>query len=100
MGNEKIPVQLSDNTICFFEVEPASGRQAVSAEDKVFNFSSIRSQVQKVSEEFIAVFNQLNVKKTSLEFGIELSVESGQLTSIIVKGSGKANLKVTLEWEK
>jgi hypothetical protein len=30
---------------------------------------------------------------------MELAIESGQLTAIIVKGSGKANLEITLEWE-
>jgi hypothetical protein len=30
---------------------------------------------------------------------MELAVESGQLTAVIVKGSGKGNLEITLEWE-
>lgn len=30
----------------------------------------------------------------------ELAIESGQLTAVIVKGSGKANLEITLEWER
>lgn len=100
MAISKIPVLLSDNAICYFEIENiSSGRQPVSAISKVFDLSGVKSQVRMVSEEFVSIFNQINVKKTTIEFGIELSVESGQLTSIIVKGAGKANLKVTLEWE-
>lgn len=33
-----------------------------------------------------------------MEFGLEVALESGQLTAVLVKGSAKANLKITLEW--
>jgi len=33
-----------------------------------------------------------------VEFGLEVALESGQLTAVLVKGSAKANLKITLEW--
>ena len=36
--------------------------------------------------------------KASVEFGIEVAVEPGKVTALWVKGSGKANLKITLEW--
>jgi hypothetical protein len=38
-------------------------------------------------------------KKATVKFGMELAIESGQLTAVIVKGSGKGNLEITLEWE-
>lgn len=38
-------------------------------------------------------------KKASVKFGMEMALESGQLTALVVKGSGKANLEITLEWE-
>jgi hypothetical protein len=31
--------------------------------------------------------------------GLGVGVEAGQLTALLVKGSGKANLKITLTWE-
>jgi hypothetical protein len=34
----------------------------------------------------------------SVEFGIEVGVDSGKLTALLVKGTGKANLKITLSW--
>ncbi len=37
--------------------------------------------------------------KGSVEFGVEVGVEAGQLTALIVKGSGTANLKIALHWE-
>jgi len=41
---------------------------------------------------------ELKPKKTTAEFALELSLESGQLTALWVKGSGNASIKLTLEW--
>jgi Trypsin-co-occurring domain 1 len=35
-----------------------------------------------------------------VKIGFEVAVESGQLTALIVKGSGKANLEISMEWSK
>ena len=37
-------------------------------------------------------------KKATVKFGMEIAIESGALTAVIAKGSGKANLEITLEW--
>jgi len=36
--------------------------------------------------------------KATAEFALDVSLESGQLTALWVKGTGKASIKVTLEW--
>jgi ABC-type thiamine transport system ATPase subunit len=36
-------------------------------------------------------------KKATVKFGMELAIEAGQLTAVIGKGAGKANLEITLE---
>ena len=38
-------------------------------------------------------------KKATVEVGLELGVEAGKLTALLVKGTGKASLKVSLTWE-
>ncbi len=46
-----------------------------------------------------APIQKVKPKKATLKFGMEIAVESGALTAVIVKGSGKANLEITFEWE-
>jgi hypothetical protein len=41
---------------------------------------------------------KLSLTKLALNFGLEIAIESGKLTTLIVKGSSKANLEITLEW--
>ncbi|OKS86731.1 hypothetical protein RG47T_2188 [Mucilaginibacter polytrichastri] len=77
-----------------------SGRESVSALDEIFDFQQVKQQIQLLSSSLLEMLKSVSPTKASLEFGIELSVESGKLTSLIVKGSGKGNIKITLEWEK
>jgi len=42
--------------------------------------------------------NRAKPSKATVKFGMELAVESGKLTAMLVKGSGKANLEISLEW--
>jgi hypothetical protein len=37
--------------------------------------------------------------KATVTFGIDVAVEPGQLTAMLVKGGGNATLEITLEWE-
>jgi hypothetical protein len=39
-------------------------------------------------------------KKATVELGVEFGIEEGKLVALIARGSGKANLKITLEWER
>jgi len=41
-----------------------------------------------------------NTEKASVEFGVEIAASTGKVSALLVQGSGKANLKITLEWEK
>jgi Trypsin-co-occurring domain 1 len=43
-------------------------------------------------------FDRIKPDKASVKFGLKVAVESGHLTAVVVKGSGEANLEVTLEW--
>lgn len=41
--------------------------------------------------------DKIKPDKASANFGVELAVEAGNLTALIVKGWGKGNLEITLE---
>ena len=52
----------------------------------------------EVSKKIKDSFQESKPDKVNVELGFELSVESGELSALLVKGSGKANLKINLEW--
>jgi len=96
-----IPLKLSDGTIIKVEVTPI-GEQPVSAETRVFQQAT--KVIKSIAEDVAGTLQNINqtVKpdKFSVKLGFQIGVESGELTALIVKGTGTANLEVTMEWGK
>ena len=95
--SDTVPVQLPNGAVVKFEVTQ-TGREDVSFDPK--QFQPVADAIEGVIEMIATPIQKVKPKKASVKFGMELAIESGQLTAIIVKGSGKANLEITLEWER
>ncbi len=96
-----IPFQLSDGTIIKVEVTPI-GEQPVSTETRVFQKATkiIESIAEDVSGTLKNISQTVKPDKFSVKLGLQIGVESGELTALIVKGTGTANLEITMEWGK
>lgn len=82
------------------QVDVAStGRSDVSGFDRQA-FKEVTDTLGGIVEEISATIHKAMPTKATVKFGIDVGVESGQLTAAIVKGSGKANLEITLEWDR
>lgn len=110
-----IPAQVGDKRILIAATpirRPTSGgEREVSiyggAEHEV-SVSALRDLGGKMDEVWGAIaglstriaekLGQLKAKKVEVEFGVEIGVESGELTAVLVKGTGTASLKITVEW--
>ena len=90
-----VPVQLSNGAIVKVEVA-STGREDVGFDVK--QFQPVADAIEGVGKMIAAPIQKVKPKKATVKFGMELAIESGQLTAVIVKGSGKANLEITLEW--
>ncbi len=62
------------------------------------SFVGVTQAVEGIAGELKASLDRVKPRRASLEFGLEVAVEAGQLTALLVKGSGTAHLTVTLEW--
>jgi len=96
MHNETIPVQLPNGATIKFEVTQ-TGREDVGFDVK--QFQPVADAIEGVVQMIAAPIQKVRPKKATVKFGMELAIESGQLTAVILKGSGKGNLEITLEWE-
>jgi hypothetical protein len=77
------------------EVEIGRGDGAIA---DGFHLEDICRNVSEVAGAVMRSLKALETKRTVLEFGVEIAADTGGLTALIVKGSGKANLKITAEW--
>ncbi|MGB5968208.1 MAG: CU044_2847 family protein [Spirulinaceae cyanobacterium] len=95
LDSQIIPVELSNGTKINVEVTPI-GDQQVAFE--TLPFKQVNKAIEAITQELAQTINKVRPSKASVKFGLEISLESGQLTTMLVKGSGKANLEITLEW--
>ncbi len=97
--NEIIPVKVSDSVTVMVEATALGGEEDVGV-GEILDFQGVTDAVEAIADAMTKTLDKVKPKKASVEFGVEIGVESGKLTTLLVKGSGKANLKITLEWEK
>lgn len=94
--SDTVPVQLPNGAIVKVEVTK-TGREDVGFDTK--QFQPVAEAIEGVVQMIAAPIQKVKPRKATVKFGMELAIEAGQLTAVIVKGSGKANLEITLEWE-
>ncbi|GAA2611282.1 CU044_2847 family protein [Paractinoplanes durhamensis] len=97
--SEVIEVQLPTGQIILARVDD-DGPADVGAHDARWKLAmdDLQATVEGVTETVAAALERVRPDAVSLEFGLELSVKTGKLTSILAEGSGKASLKLTLSW--
>ena len=94
---QKVPVKLPNGAIVNIEVsQKVGGRSNVSS--NTFDFDDISDVIEGLTVATKDTLNKAKPQKATVKFGLEVSTESGKLISSLVKGSGKAILEVTLEW--
>ncbi|MBO1346880.1 MAG: hypothetical protein EBE86_005525 [Hormoscilla sp. GUM202] len=90
-----IPLELADGTMVSVEAT-LRGEQPIS--DRSRPFKQVTDTIRAVAKEMLGVVQEAKPDKATIKFGLEVTLESGELTTLLVKGSGKGNLEITLEW--
>lgn len=93
---QAIKTQLPDGTIIYVQARSFGGEQQVSAH--VPDFEEVTRAISGIAKPLVHMLEEIKPRKATLEFGVEIVVESGRLTSMLVKGSAEASLTITLEW--
>lgn len=92
----KIPVELEDESVIWVEVAE-TGKQDVAFES--LPFSSVTHSIQTIASSIGDTIAKVGPTKATIKYGIEIGIEQGSLVAALVRGKGKANLEITLEWE-
>jgi hypothetical protein len=92
-------VELPNGQAVYVEATTAGTNQEKDVSSITSTFSEITGPLEGVATALSATIAKVQPKKASVEFGLEVGLEAGKLTALLVKGTGKANLKVTMHWE-
>lgn len=92
----KVPADFNGQTIWIEVAQP--GREDVAYGVK--SFQTVADSIQAIASAITASLDQVKPTKASVKYGLEIGIEQGSLVAAIVRGSGKANLEISLEWER
>ncbi len=93
---EIVKAELANGTIIHIQATVLGGEEEVAF--TLPSFKNVTDAIESIAESVVTTLQKVKPRKASVEFGLEVALESGQLTALLVKGSGSSNLKITLEW--
>ena len=93
---EIIKTQLANGAIVYIQATVLGGEEEVAF--SLPSFKEVTDAIEGIAESVVTALQKVKPRKASVEFGLEVALEAGQLTALLVKGSGTSNLKITLEW--
>jgi hypothetical protein len=93
---EIIPVKLANGRIAHAQVTALGGEEEVAT--GILPFEDVAAAIEGIVGQIAGTLEKVKPRKASVEFGIEVATEAGKLTALLVKGSGTASMKITLEW--
>jgi hypothetical protein len=94
--SEVIPTQLADGTVIHVQATLLGGDEQVSAH--IPTFEEVSHIIEGVAQSLFSSLERVKPRKARVEFGVEIALESGHLTALLIQGSSTANLKIILEW--
>ena len=83
----------------YMEILQGGGREEVGLLESI-PFERITELLEGIANEISKTLEKAKPKRASVELGVEFGVKDGSLVALIARGSGKANLKICLEWER
>jgi hypothetical protein len=93
-----VSVALGDGSVVRVSATPLGGDEDVADVKQMLSFGEVTKTIEGIARELSSCLERVRPDKASVEFGLEVAVESGNLTALIVKGAAKGNLKIALEW--
>ena len=93
---EVVKALLADGTSISIQATSLGGEERVAF--GIPPFKEVTDTVEALANAIVTTLKKVKPRAASVEFGVQVGIESGKLTALLVKGTGNANLKITLEW--
>jgi hypothetical protein len=102
MPIERVRALLPGGGIVWVEADTANVADSESEValdlSKILSLDDVSKVIGGLARLVHAGIEETKPRKITAEFSLAVTVESGQLTALWVKGSGNASIKLTLEW--
>lgn len=98
-ATKKLPVEMDDGSVFLVEVPITSGRLDVSG-GGLHNFETLSRSIKGIVRMVTEPLKTVQPQKATIKLGLEVGIEQGSLVAAIVRGVGKTNVEITMEWGK
>ena len=95
-----LPIQFEDGETFLAQVTMLGGEENVAVFAGGLSLENVTKNIEKISAALAKTVKKVKPDKATIEFGVEIATQEGQLTALLVQGSATANLTISLEWEK
>jgi Trypsin-co-occurring domain 1 len=95
---EIVKAELGNGTLIRIQANSLGGEERVAS--GISSFKEVTDAVEGIAQAMVTTLKKVKPRGASVEFGLEIGIESGQLTALLVKGTSTANLKIIVEWEE
>lgn len=95
---DTVQAVLPDGTEVSIVAVKGAGASDITA-SRAFDLDGLRASLAGIAKLAHEAISSVTPDSATVEFGLDVTVESGKLTGLLVSGSGEASLKVTLAWQ-
>ena len=98
-STEIVPLQISEDKVVQVQVTVPDGEQDIGIrEDILATFGEVTDAIEEISRAIASSIEKVRPQRASVQFGLAFTVQEGNLTALLVQGSGTASVTITLEW--
>src|SRR5713101_996403 len=97
---ETVKTQLENGATIRIQATSLGGEQRVANPNFIAPFTEVTEAIEGIADSVMTTLKKVKPRSATVEFGLEIGVEAGKLTALLVKGTGTASLKITLEWSE
>jgi hypothetical protein len=95
---ETVRVELPDGQACWARIDTGQAPRDVSLAGRAFKLNGLHEAVQGLAANLRSAMQGLAPEHVSVEFGLELALESSGLVAAVVGIHTASAVKVTLSW--
>lgn len=94
-----VKVMLPNQAVALVRAVDLDGQAAEQvAFRETYDLAAVSRTLEGIAQAIRFGLEKVTPSKTTVEFGIDVALENGELTGLVVEGEANASLKVTLEW--
>ncbi len=95
---ETVEVSLDDGTTFYIQAKTPVDEMNVGI--KAASFEKVTQAIEGVARKLSDIWKKVEPSRASVEFGVEFTLESGDIMALLVENSTTASMKITLEWSQ